>query len=213
KRHRAAAEALAALEARRRELGGRLRQVTELRAVAPLLAALDHAQSMFDGVRDAPLLPDTAASERAAAESGLAPARQDAADAGAEVERQRQRLARLSLDSAILGIAPAARRLLASAEAIDRHRAELAGAAAEVATESLRLTELAQRIDPRAFANFAANPATGDVRSTVSSVLARAPSPATRAAIDEAVRALERTGEALEQHREAAASEAATPNP
>src|SRR5690606_26095415 len=76
-----------------------------------------------------------------------------------------------------------------------------------------RLTELAQRIDPRAFANFAANPATGDARSAVSSVLARAPSPATRAAIDEAVRALERTGEALEQHREADASEAAAPNP
>lgn len=212
KRHRAASEALAALEARQRELGGRLRQVAELRAVAPLLAALDHAQSMLDGLRDAPLLPDTAASERAAAESGLAAARQDAEDAAAEVGRQRQRLARLSLDRAILDIAPAARRLLASAEAIDRHRAELAGATADVATESLRLTELAQRIDPQAFAELAGGTATDDARSASARVLARAPSSAKRAAIDEAVRALERAGQALEQHREAAASEAAAPN-
>ena len=212
KRHRAAAEALAALEARRRELGGTLRRVTELRAVAPLLAALDQAQEMLVQLRDAPLLPDGAASERAAAESGLASARQDAEDAAAEVERQRQRLARLSLDRAILDIAPSARRLLASAEAIDRHRAELAGAAADAGAESLRVAELARRLDPQAFAAIAADPGTDEARKSVAGVLARAPSPARRAAIDEAVRTLERAAQALDQHREAAASEAAVPD-
>src|SRR5690606_30687502 len=116
RRHRVAAEALAALEARQRELGGRLRQVAELRAVAPLLGALDHSRALLEALGEAPLLPDSAASERAAAESGLAAARQDAEDAAAEVERQRQRLARLSLDRAILDLAPAARRPPPSAE-------------------------------------------------------------------------------------------------
>jgi uncharacterized protein YhaN len=213
RRHRSAAEALAALEARQRELGGRLREIAELRAVAPLLGSLDHAQATLEALRDVPLLPESAASERAAAESGLAAARRDAEDLAAEVERQRHRLARLSLDRAILDIAPAARRLLASAESIDRHRAELAAAAAEVDTESLRVAELAQRIDPQAFAGLAPD-ADGDAaRRAVAGVLARAPSAARRAAIDEALRAAERAGQALEQHREADAGEAAAPPP
>jgi len=205
RRHRAAAEALAALEARQRELGGRLRQVAELRAVAPLLGALDHSRALLEALGEAPLLPDSAASERAAAESGLAAARQDAEDAAAEVERQRQRLARLSLDRAILDIAPAARRLLASAESIDRHRIELASATAEVAAESQRVAQIARRIDPQAFAGSAADPDSSETRSAVAAVLARAPSHARRTAIEEALREVERLEQALEQHRESAA--------
>ncbi|MCM5569844.1 AAA family ATPase [Burkholderiaceae bacterium FT117] len=197
KKHRAAADALAGLEARQRELLARLQLIGELRAVAPLLATLDHAGQVLDALRDAPLLAETAAGERAAAESGLATAREDADAAAAEAERQRRRLAGLAVDRAVLDVAPAVRRLIASSEAIDRYRAELAAAGAELAAESRRIEALASRLDPLA---------------GVDAVLARAPDAARRTGIEQAVRALERAEDALAQHRADEAAEAPSPD-
>ena len=58
--------------------------------------------------------------------------------------RQQQRLDELELDVAILEVAPAVKRLAASAEAIEQHRRDLAEANADVATE----TEQVERFLP-----------------------------------------------------------------
>ncbi|HWS74193.1 MAG TPA: AAA family ATPase, partial [Quisquiliibacterium sp.] len=106
RKHRAAADALAALEGRRAELHAGLLMVRELRAVAPLLAALDHASRALLELGDAPLLPESAAVERATAQAGLAEAAHNASLAAAEAQRQRERLDALEPDDAVLEAAP-----------------------------------------------------------------------------------------------------------
>jgi uncharacterized protein YhaN len=194
RKHQAAAEELAALEARRRELSGQLLQIGELRAVAPLLATLDHASRTLQQMQAVPLLSETAAAERAAAESGLAAARHDAQATSAEIDRQQQRLTGLALDTAMLQVAAPARRLVASAETIDSHRADLAAATAEREIETQRVAALAARIDARA---------------STEKVVAHAPAPAVRAGIEERLLAAERADQALAQHLESAARHAA----
>lgn len=194
KKHQAAADEVAALEARHRELSGQLLQIGELRAVAPLLATLGHASRTLQLLQAVPLLSEAAAAERAASESGLATARHDAAVASAEVARQQQRLAGLALDSAMLQVAATARRLVASAETIDSHRADLAAAVAEREIETQGVVALATRIDARA---------------STDEVLAHAPASTARAGIEERLQTAERAGQALAQHLESAARHAA----
>lgn len=188
RRHRDAEQALAGLERRHEELQRRLLSIGELRAVAPLLAALDHALRMLEELGDAPLLPEDAAAERAAAESGLAAARGSAQEAAAAALRHRERLAALQPDGAVLERAAAIRRLSAAIESWDRHRAELVAAEAEADAESARLAALAAAIAPG---------------MAPQAVLQAAPTAARRTAIDERVRTLEQARQALAQHREA----------
>ncbi len=185
KKHRAAADEVVAFEARRIELNGKQMLINELRAVAPLLSTLDHASGSLRQLETVTLLSATAATERVAAESGLATAQHNANVAAADAERQRQRLVELALDPAVLEVGPAVKRLAASVETIDHHTTDLADATAEFATETARVAELAARIDTSASAD---------------EVLNSAPTPAAKAGIEQLLRDVERAHLGLEQH-------------
>ncbi|HRO60906.1 MAG TPA: AAA family ATPase, partial [Burkholderiaceae bacterium] len=88
RQHQGAADELAGLDAQRDALHRRQLLIGELRAVAPLLASLDHNSRLLDELRDAPLLSPDATAQRAAALSGLSDARANAEAAEAEAARQ-----------------------------------------------------------------------------------------------------------------------------
>jgi exonuclease SbcC len=185
KKHRAAADEVAALEARRIELNGKQLLINELRAVAPLLSTLDHASQSLRDLQTATLLSATATTERVAAESGLVTTQHSANVAAADAERQRRQLVELALDAAILEVGPAVKRLAASVETIDRHTTDLADATAELATETARVAELAAKIDTSA---------------SVAEILDSAPTPAAKAGVEQLLRGVERAQLGLEQH-------------
>jgi exonuclease SbcC len=194
KQHQAAQKQLAELEERERDLHRGLRRVTELRAVAPMIRTLDTAHAVQAELDQVRLLPENAATERAVAEAGLSAARANAAAADDLAQRLRTQLNALTPDSAVLEAANAIERMAASAEAVDTWRSEIAGAADEVA-------EARQALAARAAGIRAAVPA--------EEILALAPAPAARAAVDETLRALELAQQRLRQHQEAAGSLAA----
>ena len=187
KKHQAAAANVAALEARRRELNAQLLLIKELRAVAPVLRALEHASRIVDDLKSVPLLSLTAATERAAAESGLSDAQHNANLASAEATRQQQLLDELKPDTAILEVASAVKRLAASAEAIDQHRRDLAEATADVATETEQVIRLAARID---------------VSRSAEAVSEHALARTERVRIEQLLHAVELAEQALGQHQE-----------
>ena len=191
--HQEAQAALAGLERQRDALHARLLLLGELRAVAPLLRGADQAARALEELREAPLLDPEAAERRAAAESGLLAAREGAAAEAAEALRLRERIGAIVPDAAILALAGAVKRLAAASEAADRHRAELADAAAQCAREASLVTALSARIDPQA---------------APAAVLGRVPAPAQRAALETRLREAELARQACERHREAMRSRA-----
>ena len=187
KKHQAAAADVAELEARRGDLNTKLLLIKELRAVAPVIRTLQHASRILDDLKSLPLLSLTAATERAAAESGLSDAQNNAKLASAEAVRQQQRLDELKLDVAILDVAPAVKRLAASAESIDQHRRDLTDATVDLATETEQFVRLAARIDASRCAE-----AVGE----------HAPARTERVGIEQLLHAVELAEQALEQHQE-----------
>lgn len=187
KKHQAAAANVAELEARRGEVNAQLLLIKELRAVAPVISTLQHASRILEDLRSVPLLSLTAATERAAAESGLSDAQHNAGLAAAEAAHQQQRLDELKLDVAILDVAPAVRRLAASTEAIDQHRRDLTDATVDVATETEQVVRLAARID---------------ASRSAEQVGAHAPARTERVRIEQLLHAVELAEQALEQHQE-----------
>jgi uncharacterized protein YhaN len=194
KQHQAAKKHLAELEEREREANRRLRRLSELRGVAPLIRSLDAAHDVLAELEDVRLLAENAATERAAAQAGLAAARQNAEAAEEAAQRLRAQLKALVPDQDVLDAAARIERLAANAESIDTLRAEIAESADEVAE--------AQRV----LAGRAAGIRAG---VPVDEVLALAPSPAARAAIEEALREFELAQQRLRQHQESARSLAA----
>ncbi|MFA7666596.1 MAG: AAA family ATPase [Burkholderiaceae bacterium] len=192
RRWHAATETLAELEARYAELQARRHELAELRAVAPLLDDHDHAAALLGELTAVPALADDAASQRVAAETGLAAALQDAETAAAQIAHEKERLAALAPDPAIVELAAAVRRLIASAETIDAHRARLIQAETDAQACSRQAAVIEQAI---------AGTATPGMATPDPSMTARAPSPTRRAAIDEALQASERCEQALVQHR------------
>lgn len=186
KRQAAAAE-VAELEARHGELNAKLLLIKELRAVAPVISTLQHASLILEDLKSVPLLSLTAATERAAAESSLADAQHNARLASADAVRQQQRLDELKPDVAILDVAPAVKRLAASAESIDQHRRDLTDATVDVATEMEQVVRLAASIDASRSAE-----AVGE----------HAPARTERARIEQLLHAVELAEQALEQHQE-----------
>ena len=187
KKHQAATANVAELEARRRELNAKLLLIKELRAVAPVIRSLEHASRILEDLKSVPLLSLTTVTERAAAESGLSDAQHNASLASAEAMRQQQRLDELKLDIAILEVAPAVKRLVASAEAIDQHRRDLADANADVATEAEQVVRLAARVD---------------LSRSAEDVGEHAPARTERVRIEQLLHAVEFAEQALEQHQE-----------
>lgn len=86
KRQQQAKAALQALETCRNELHQRHKRVAELRAVAPLLRALDEAHQIIDELGATPELSDNAEAERVAAQAGLSAAHQHAQTARERVK-------------------------------------------------------------------------------------------------------------------------------
>ncbi|GAA4411231.1 ATP-binding protein [Quisquiliibacterium transsilvanicum] len=191
--HQEAAAALAELERQRDALHARLLLLGELRAVSPLLQGADQAARALEELREAHLLDPEAPERRAAAEAGLLAAREGAAAEAAEAQRLRQRIEAIVPDAAILAVAGAVKRLVAASEAADRHRAELAEAAAQCAQERLLVSALSTRIDPQA---------------APADVLGRVPAPTQRAALEADLRETELARQAFERHREAVRSRA-----
>ncbi len=189
-RHEAALRTLEALEMRAREHQQQQRLIGELRAVAPMLRALDQAQAVLFALADAPVLPADAPARRAAAQAGLVGARQDAERARAESQAQQARLTRLDEDSTVLAQAPAIERLHAQAGELDEHLAGLADATTQVRQLQAQREALAARID---------------AALAVSDLVALHPAPAARAAIDERLRAVEAAEQAMTAHQAALA--------
>ncbi|KAE8760831.1 AAA family ATPase [Paraburkholderia madseniana] len=198
KKHRAAADEVAALDVLRFELNSTQLLIKELRAVAPLLNTLEHASHSLQALQTVTLLSATATTDRVAAESGLGTANHNAKVAAADAERQRKALDTLASDTAILDVGAAVKRLAASMETVNRHNTDVAEAVVEVATETARVTELAARID---------------VLLTVDKVLERIPTPAAKVRAEQRLRDVERAQLALDEHFAAARqhSEASDP--
>jgi uncharacterized protein YhaN len=191
KQHQAALEYLAGLEERQREAHAGLRRVTELRAVAPLIRSLDVAHDVLGELEDVRLLAENAATERAAAEAGLSAAQASAEAADDTAQRLRAQLAALTPERAVLDMAPAIERLAANAEAIDTLGNEIMQAAAEVDEARQALAARAAEIRPA---------------MATDQVLALAPAPAARAAVEESLRAFELAQQRAHQHQESAAA-------
>lgn len=199
KKHEAAAQALERLERQRRECNARLLEVRELRSVAPLLRALDQATATLlelDAVR---LLAPESSLERASAEAGLADAEHNAGVAAAEVQRQQALLDALAGDETVLELGTVIDRMAVAAESFEQHQNDLALASADAADLDDRVTTLALQIDANAAGDAAARMA----------VLACIPTPASRAGIEQLLETLVACGQALVQHRDAAARQVA----
>lgn len=185
--HQRCEETLKALESERLQLNARQQLIAELRAVAPLLSAIDQAADVLQDLEQTVLLAPDAQSERAAAQTGLAQAGASAEDALEEIERQQALLSRLAADPAALSVGAAIERLAASGDAITRHRAELASLEHEIALEHRRAQQLARDI-------------AADV--SLEDVLASMPAATRRSEIAQALQALDRAVHDLAHQRE-----------
>jgi exonuclease SbcC len=185
RKQQATADTLAELEGQRLQVNGKLLLIKELRAVAPLLSALENAGQILEELRSTTLLATTAPTERAAAESGLSSALQNANTASQELQRQIQRLDGLTPDAAILAVGPAVKRLAAAAETIDQHRRDIADANTDVSSEAAQVAALAACIAPAL---------------TAEEVVARTPTKTNRAVIEQQLRGLESAQRALDHH-------------
>lgn len=190
-------EARQALDAARQALQDQQNQLSlsrELIAVAPILAALDHASHTSASLTAQPLLADNAAAERAAAQAGLAEAVADAAQHSDLAATQREVLAQLALDPAILAVGQSVSRLQAAAGAVSQLRADVALAQTDIRHTTQIFESLAARIDPTADA---------------AALLKSAPSATAIAHIESCMDALAQTSRALAQHRQDAPAAAA----
>ena len=191
--HQDAAQMLDKLEQQRRALHGRLLDVRELRAVAPLLRSLDQAATTLLELDHVLLLAPEAPLERASAEAGLADATHNAGIAAADVLRRQAVLDTLASDDAVLEIGAPIDRLAVAAESVALHQRDLAQASADAAELCERVTLRAVQID--AGADLAA-------------VLARIPAPAARAGIEHLLQAAIDGAQLLAQQHDAAARQA-----
>lgn len=185
KTHHKAADDVDVLETRRRELNAKLLLIKELRAVAPLIGTLAQASKLIDELKSVPLLSQTAATDRAAAEAGLADAKHNAERASAEAARHEQRLSELTPDNTILRLGISIRRLAASAETIDQFAKDLVDARVDVENETVRVSDLAASIDAS--------------RQTTE-VAALAPARVERVQIEQLLYAVESANQALREH-------------
>lgn len=179
--HHALNDAKADCQSRRSDLA----LLNELMAVAPILAALAHAESVAEALCGQPLLAENAATERAGAAAGLSDATADMAVYARRVQSHREAIARLQLDPEVLAASAAVSRLGAAAGALQQLFEHIATADAEAASRAGALNDLSAQIMP------------GEVTRAV---LDRVPAPAATAHISACVVKLEQAGRALEQH-------------
>ncbi|HEX8610081.1 MAG TPA: AAA family ATPase [Telluria sp.] len=189
KEHQAAAKRLAELEVRYDEANRRQLRLSELRGVAPLIRSQDAAADILSELDGVPLLAENAATERAAAQAGLAAAFHNAQAAQDAVQRLSAQLKALAPDQAALDAAARIERLAASAESFDSLRNAIAEASDQMAEARRLLDERAGAILPGAAAQ---------------AVLALAPAAAARARIDTVLGDFKEAQQRLRQHLESA---------
>jgi uncharacterized protein YhaN len=151
--HRAHEAARAALEeidqnleaCRRRE-----NELTEWRTVEPLLREHDRVLADWEGLADAPDLPEDAREQRLAAEQALRHAGQERQDAEAESARCAEALAALAIEPALLEHAEAVERLAAAVDGMQRSRLEIRQQQAALAPMQAELAAAVARLGPGA---------------------------------------------------------------
>ena len=132
------------LEAQRR----RDNELTELRAVAPLLQAQDRAGAEVVALAAVPDLPEDAREQRLAALQALERAVQDRRDAQDEAERCTQALMALVIETQVLAQGEAIERLAAGLDALGHSRVEVERQAATCTRIEAELEQVAGRIAP-----------------------------------------------------------------
>ena len=200
KKHQAAVDTLTELENKRTELHRKLHQTKELRVVTPIIATHDSATELLNELTSITLISVDAPERRAAAESSILDASENAARAAAEIERHQQRMQQLESDAPIFSIAPVIKRLAAAAETIDQHRRDIGAAGIEVEAEYTQRGLLAAKIS-----------ASLKTEAVVDAV----PAKTERTAIEQCLRNVETAEQGLLQHRESVRQEAmvVTPSP
>ncbi|AKJ29378.1 ATP-binding protein [Caldimonas brevitalea] len=143
RRHEEAAAALRRLDEAVLEADRRLQLYTELRAVAPQLDEHDRAVDELQQLADAPLLPPSAAEDRARAQAQLDAALAGMADARRDIERLGAEVLSVDIDTVALAAAGAIERLavaVQSAEPRRQQRVDAVSARRGLAAEAAALT-------------------------------------------------------------------------
>jgi uncharacterized protein YhaN len=182
----AAAQALATADARSREVHEELRSIAEIRAVTPILAALDAAEGIVNELAATPLLATDAASARASAEQGLEDARSNESRANEEAKRHLASIGTLDVEEPILDLEPSIHRLTTAVEAMDSHERDESHAEADVRRLETMLSNL--------IAQIMAGRSTEDLEAVT-------PAKASRVDMERVLRHAEAASQNLESHR------------
>ncbi|MEO5655957.1 MAG: AAA family ATPase [Nitrosospira sp.] len=158
----------------------------ELIAVAPILITLERASIMLAELDQTPLLAENASTERVTAEAGLSDALADISTQNTTIREQRDFIASLDLDPAILAISESVSRLHAGIATITQLRMEVTISECDVTSFTQALNALSIKINPELQPN---------------EVIHQAPTSTGRTQITETIVALEQAQRALTQHR------------
>ncbi len=137
---------LAELRDRLVKLRRRENELTELRAVQPLLKQYDDALAALNGLTEVPLLPTDARENRLAAEQSLQAARKAISQADAELVEYAQEKAQLMIEPALLRHAAAIERLIKDRDAASYTYVELRKTQAEADSGRLALAAMTAKI-------------------------------------------------------------------
>ena len=144
--HADAKAKLAELRDRLVKLRHRENELTELRAVQPLLKQYDNALAALDGLTEIPLLPTDARENRLAAEQSLQAARKANSRADAELVEYAQEKAQLMIEPALLRHAAAIERLIKDRDLASYTYVELRKTQAEADSGRLALAAMTAKI-------------------------------------------------------------------
>jgi len=184
--HELARDALAeidrALETQRR----RENDLTQLRAVEPLLREHDRTQAALLALEEIPELAECAREDRLAALQALRRAQADTQDAARELARCAEALGAIVVETRLLEHADAIERLSASAQMVERSRIEVRQGQAVIDRIEDDMAAAAARIAPE---------------RSIRELLDAAPSAADRVALEGKLAAIDRLGERLDAYR------------
>ena len=144
--HADAKAKLAELRDRLVKLRRRENELTELRAVQPLLKQYDDALAALDGLTEIPLLTTDARENRLAAEQSLQAARKAISRADAELVEYAQEKAQLMIEPALLRHAAAIERLIKDRDLASYTYVELRKTQAEADSGRLALAAMTAKI-------------------------------------------------------------------
>ncbi len=168
----------------------RIHTLTELRAVLPLLQQLAQVEYALEAQNTVNLLPPEARDHRLAAQHNLHAATAQADAAQAEQADAARAQSALQLEPVLVAHAPAIERVVQACALVRQQRAEQVRLQAQAGQGAATLADMARRIHPDA---------------DLAALLAAAPGPADRVALDELLEAVARHTQALTQQKEQSA--------